>query len=1048
MRRSHPSLPRSRAHSFARAVFAGLALAAVPAIAHAQRANITGRVTAASTGENLADVRVTVVGTSVSAATAADGRFTLRNVPSGAREVRVLRVGFQEQKKSVAVPADGGVALDFVMAQAIVQLQEIVTTATGQQRRVEIGNAVTTLGDIGEKVEQAPVTNLADLMVAKAPGVTVLPGAMTGATAVVKIRGLNSLSLNNDPIYVIDGVRMNTGSVSQGFTGTRTSYLNDLSPNEIEDIEIVKGPSAATLYGTDAANGVIVITTKKGKAGTAKWTWFGETGTVDDRNDYSGTYAMWGHDPATNKLKRCVNETIGLGQCTLDSTTSVNIMRDPATTPLGLGRTGEVGANVSGGSDAVRFFVSGDVRNETGPLRMPGFAMTTLDSMGTAIRDDWMHPEAFQNESFRANLNASVSPTFDLSVNAGWTNRNQRLPQVDNNIYSVYYSAYNNPGFNYKSTVSGLSYNPIGSLGENRNGYGVYSPAQIFQYVPHEGVQRFIGSGDAQWRPFTWMVNSGTVGLDHASRNDTRLCHFGECPNSGTLRQGLVRDNQAGDRNFSAKIVSTSSYSARSWAQLKTTVGADYNNLESEFVNASGDQLPPGAQTVGQAAIQGASSQFQTVDKTLGLYAQEEAAIRDRMFLTVAARTDQNSAFGTNFQRIVYPKASVSWILSDESFFPRYDFLNQFRLRLAYGASGVQPGATTALQTFGAETNNLSITTPGGASGTDTPGLIANRLGNPDLKPEKSAEFEGGFETRIFDRVNLDFTYYNKKTHDALIAQPIAASSGASSLTITRNLGSVQNTGLEATVNATLIDRRSFAWDLVVGASHNTNKIVSLGLDPNGDPNPTIGTGSTRDSLGLPVLGFFARPYTFADKDGNGFITPDEVTVASGFEYMGYSQPRDIVTIQNGIDLFGRKLHLQALVDYKGGFVLYNNTISFYCQQFLTCYDETHTNVSLDKQARIVALRYKNPSTNQGFLENGQFWKLREVSATISLPQRLAGAMRARDVSLLLAGRNLHTWTAYTGIDPESNYGTGDVQTDFSTTAPRTYFIARLNLHY
>jgi hypothetical protein len=234
----------------------------------------------------------------------------------------------------------------------------------------------------------------------------------------------------------------------------------------------------------------------------------------------------------------------------------------------------------------------------------------------------------------------------------------------------------------------------------------------------------------------------------------------------------------------------------------------------------------------------------------------------------------------------------------------------------------------------------------------------------------------------------------------------------------------------------------------LIGASHNNNKILSLGVDENGDPNPTIFTGLTRDSLGLPVLGMFARPYKFDDADNNGFITPDEVTVANAFEYVGYSQPRDIVSIQNGFDFFGGHLHLQALLDYKGGFNLYNNTVAFYCQQFLTCYDETHTDVPLDKQARIVALRYKNPSSNAGFIENGQFWKLREVAATVSLPQRAAAAIRARDASLVIAGRNLHTWTAYTGIDPESNYGTGDVQTDFSTTAPRTYLSVRLNLHY
>jgi TonB-linked SusC/RagA family outer membrane protein len=1030
-------------------LLAAAVLLTTPAAAFAQRGTITGRVTAAGSTEPLADARVLLVNTSITASTGADGQYTLRGVPSGNQQVRVLRVGYHEQKKPVVVPPAGSATLDFAMEQAVVQLAEIVTTATGDQRRVEIGNAVTTLGNVAQKVEQAPVTNLADLMVAKAPGVTVLPGAMTGSTPVVHIRGTNSLSLSNDPIYVVDGVRMNTDNHTAGFTGTHFSYLNDLDPNQIEDIEIVKGPSAATLYGTDAANGVIVITTKKGHAGATRWTWYGEQGAVSDRNNYAGTYAMWGHDPATNKLKRCVVATIGQNQCVLDSTTSVNILRDAATTPYHLGGRNEVGGNASGGSQAIRFFVSGDVQNEVGPTHMPQFAMNDLDTSGAGVRGEWRNPEAFQSENFRTNLSAALSPKFDLNANAGWANVNQRLPQVDNNIYSFFYSAYNNPGFNYKSTVPGLSYNPIGSLGENRNGYGVYSPAQIFQRISEEGTQRFIGSADAQWRPFTWMQNQGSVGIDLADRNDFRLCRFGECPNSGTQRLGTVRDQQSNDRNFSAKVISTASWAPKNWAELKTTIGADYNNLESDNVVASGQQLPPGAQVVDAAAIRDASSQLQTVNKTLGLYAQEELAIRDRMWITLAGRTDQNSAFGTNFQRVVYPKASLSWMVSDEDFFPKYDFLNQFRVRLAYGASGVQPQPTQALRTFGSATANISVDNPGSAAGQDTPGLLADRLGNPNLKPERSGELEAGFETRLFNnRANLDFTYYNKKTRDALIDQPIAASSGASRLTITRNLGSVQNTGVEVTLTTTLLDSRNFGWDMTLGGSHNTNKILSMGLDPSGKPNPTIGTGTFRDSLGLPVNGVFARPFTYADKDGNGIITPDEVTVSPDFVYAGYGSPRDIVTIQNGFDLFRRKLHLQALVDYKGGFILNNSTVSFYCQQFLTCYDETHLNAPLDKQARVVALRYEKPNTGWGYLENGQFWKLREVSATLTLPDRAAHTIRARDASLSFQARNLHTWTAYTGTDPESNYSTGDVQTDFSTSAPRTYFILRLNLHY
>src|SRR5439155_7014716 len=164
----------------------------------------------------------------------------------------------------------------------------------------------------------------------------------------------------------------------------------------------------------------------------------------------------------------------------------------------------------------------------------------------------------------------------------------------------------------------------------------------------------------------------------------------------------------------------------------------------------------------------------QTSTKTLGVYVQEQAGIRDRMFLTAAVRTDQNRAFGTNFQRVFYPKASLSWILSEEQFFPKVSWVNQFRLRSAYGASGVQPGATSSLKTFSTVTSTLN--------GVDTPGLRANALGDPDLRPETATEIEAGFETRLLgNRLNVDFTYYSKKTKDALINLQIAPSAATSS---------------------------------------------------------------------------------------------------------------------------------------------------------------------------------------------------------------------------------------------------------------------------
>jgi hypothetical protein len=677
---------------------------------------------------------------------------------------------------------------------------------------------------------------------------------------------------------------------------------------------------------------------------------------------------------------------------------------------------------------------------------MPKFAQATLtDSMGVPMRDEWLHPEAFQSYSVRANLSASFTPKLDMALNAGFSNTNQRLPSLDNSIYdAILFSALANPGFNH----DGLGYSETGTLGEYLNGYGSFSPAQAFQIVAENGTQRFIGSANAAWHPFSWMTNTGTAGLDLADLAFNRLCRYNECINSGTLRQGTVQHNQTNFRNFSAKLVSNSNWQARSDLIVTTTVGADYTNQETDGVNASGNQLPPGAQTIGSAAIQSASDVQQTADKTLGLYLQEQAAFHDRLFVTLAARTDQNSAFGTNFSRIVYPKASVSWILSEERFFPQFSWLNQFRLRSAYGASGVSPGGTVALRTYNASTVNTSQTR-GAVDGVDTPGLVASALGNSELKPERSAEFEVGFEADVVkSRAHVSFTYYNKKTHDALISQQIASSSGASALSVLKNLASVANSGLELEVNSSLIDRHAFGWDVVLAASHNSNKVLSLGNDPSGNPNATIGTGSSRDSVGLPVNAVFSRPYTYNDDNGDGIITPAEVVVDPNYAYLGYSAPRDIFSVTNGFDLLNRKLRITVLTDYKGGFVLLNSLYSFHSTNAMWYANQVQSTPLWDQARTVAESNAKNPRTDFGFRENGQYWKLREVSAALTLPDVVAHTIRARDAQLVFSARNLKTWTAFTGFDPEANYSTGDTQTTFGTLAPPTYFIVRANLHY
>ena len=1022
----------------------------------AQNATVTGRVTDQASGQPIQEVRVIVIGTSLFTTSGQDGKYTLRNVSPGTPEIRVLRVGYSEQKKAIRTAPGETVTLDFTMTQTIVRLEDVVTTATGEQRRTELGNSVSTL-DASKIVLNSPIHQMGDLLVAKAPGVQVLPGNMTGGGSRVRVRGTASLSLSNDPIYIIDGIRMTSDNGSAGANnslsvgGTAPSRVNDINPEEIENIEIVKGPSAATLYGTAAANGVIVITTKKGRAGAPKWNFSTEQGRVQDKNKYPGMYALLGKTPGTTAQRKCLLKELSVSAsatgatCILDSATSVNVFTDPDVSPIKDGWRNEYAAQLSGGTEAVRYFSSAAFENETGPLALPPASIRQLQAAKIPIRGEWNRPEALQKTSVRLNVNSAVSPTLDLSLQSGFIKLDQRLPQVDNNVNSFWYNGETGPGYR----TAGPGYTAVGTLGQPLLGYASFTPAEIFQETTTQGVQRFIGSVNANWRPLSWLANRGNIGLDLTDRTDYQLCRVAECADFGTNRLGFVTDGRANTRNFSADVSSTASWTARNWIGLKTTAGAQYGNYALDRMNSTGSILPPGAQTPSQGTTPAIVNAV-VLSKTLGLFVEEQAAIRDRLFLTGAVRTDQNSAFGTNFQRVYYPKASLSYVISDESFFPHLDWLNQLRLRSSWGSSGVQPGQTDALRTLTTVLTSIA--------GADISGERSNLLGNVDLRPEKSTELESGFDSRWFgNRVTFEVTYYNKTSKDALIDRVLAPSSGAAVNTIKANLGEVQNTGWETLINAQVVDRRSFAWDVTFNGAHNSNKLKSLGIDPGtGKAIPPIINTTTRQIEGYPINGYWQRPSKWADTNGDNIITPNEVTVQStggplndGFEFIGYSQPRDEVSIVNGFDLLSRKLRISALVDYKGGANLQNNEEGFLCQQSTSCPETSTLTPELWRQARAIAARDKSPTTQWDYFEKLQFWRFRELTATLTMPDKWASKiLRAQGGSLTFGARNLHVWTKWTAVDPEQNYNQGDTQATLLTAGPPKYYTVRLNLRY
>lgn len=1040
----------------------------------AQGGTITGKVTAQVGGTPLGDTRVLVLTTTVAATTSEDGSFTLRNVPAGTVQIQALRVGYRSEKQSVTVTANGSSTVNFALATAVAQLDEVVTTATGQQRRAEIGNAVSTLPNVDVLVSQGQNSTISTLMEGKSSGVQVLPPNMTGGAPIIRIRGLSSISLSNAPIWIVDGVRFDSG-VNSLNAQSSFSMINSLSTEEIEDIEIVKGPSAATLYGTAAANGVVLVTTKKGRAGNrAKWGLTAERGLVQDPTDYITMYANFGHAPGSTTPIRCkiasmVTDKVPSGNCISDSLTTYNLMEDKDVTFVHTGKRSLYGVNVSGGSEQVRYFMSSEVDDEQGPIQMPGFEVNRFNTAGVSVRPEWLHPEAATKLNFRGNLSAAISPTLDVSFNSGFARNENRLPPSGSSFEALYYTGMQNYG--YKGCPGGkppcgLDKQIASVNGSPLNEYFQYAPGDVMQRYRPQVVQRTTLSFNSNWRPFTWMVNDGTVGLDLADRDNSDLCRLNECAPTGTIRLGAVSDLKVNRRTISAKASSTGSYSAKSWLNFKTTVGGDYTHIETDSVSASGTVLPPGGSLVGQASIRSGNQGYPVADKTLGIYAQEVGAIRDRLFLTVALRSDQNSAFGTKFQSIYYPKASVSWMASDESFFPKWDWLNTLHLRGAYGASGVQPGRTDGLGILAA--GNQSIANRATGAATDTPGLAQQQIANPDLKPEKSEEWEGGFEAQMLSsKVRLEYTTYLKTTHDALIQVNIAPSSGAAQLNPLQNIGSTRNTGHELQINAQLIDRRSLGWDITLTGSHESNKVLDLGIDPTTGLGRILNPGGTQRQLaGYPINSLWYRTYSYNDANGDGILQSgvkvngvdySEVVVDTNFHYMGYAFPRDIFSIQNGVDLLNHTVHLSALFDYRGGFSLQDGGNNFQCGTGpFACRETEDPSAPLQWQARNIAkvngttigsTRY---TTSVGYLENGQFWKFRELSAAYTIPNRLLHYLRAQSgSSIVVAARNLHTWTKYTGLDPEEfDSGNSDTQSNFQSAPPPRYITFRLNLKF
>lgn len=988
---------------------------------------VTGQVTNAETGQPLSEAQMVVVGTNIGTLTNESGRFLITRVPAGQREIRAVILGFAQQVQTVTVTAGETTVIDFVLNPTAIPLEALVVSSpTGREQRArELGTNVAQV-DVAS-LNPTPITSVADVLGGRSGGIVMQDvNGTTGTSQRIRIRGANSISLNNDPLVFLDGVQINNEYGGFGVGGQEPTRLNDINPNDIESIEVVKGPAASALYGTAAANGVILITTKRGRPGAPQWAAWAETGTIEDVTPYPLNWETYSIEDSSQPLftssgvlntsayPLCSNRSAAAGSCTQDGTLKFNTLKNGQTTPFQTGWRNRYGASVRGGTEQVRYFVSGQFDDEEGVISY----------------------NKQEKINLRANMDAAVSETFDLSVSFGYTKADLGLNNNDNSIFSPIINGLLGRAYYVPPTEGEF---PAGVPNDDNYGFG-FNQYELQNLVINNDVDRMTLSGNATWRPLAWLTLSGNGGLDLTDTHDFSTLQPGKLPIAESYAKGRRNSQRSNRYLYSFNMSGVATFQLMNDLVSTTTLGLQYDENKNQNTYCYGSSLVPGTASCGTtAALFSVDEDFFDI-KTVGGYLQQELAWRDNMFLALGLRGDDNSAFGADFGFVYYPSASFSWVIAEEDWFPQLDFLSGLRLRTAYGTSGLRPGMRDAVTLY-------SPTTVATAAG-DEPGVRLSTTGNTQLKPERSTEYELGLDVGFLgDRIAAEFTYYNKKSEDALISRRLAPSLGLTT-SVYDNLGSIRNKGTELLLTAELLRMQDVG--LNVGFTNTTlaNEVLKLG---EGVEDIIFNRGLQRHTEGESAGSFYQKKVTWNDADGNGLLTNDEVTVGAEDEYIGVSLPKWQRTVFADLTLFNW-ITVGTLFEGRGGHYTGNDTEAFRCGYRSTrgCAAVGNPDAPLWEQARYIADRYLGSA--YGYVEKADFWKWRELSVSFSMPTFLTQhVQQLNGLRITMAGRNLTTWTDYTGLDPETVEGGGNSnfnQSEFNTQPPVRYFMLRLDYSF
>ncbi|GAB4015491.1 TonB-dependent receptor [Spirosoma migulaei] len=1025
--------------------------------AQGTRSPIKGRVTDAN-GAGIPGVTVQIQGTTIGTVTDVDGNYQFTPSSDGAVILRFSAVGYQPTNQTVT--AGSSAALNVALKEDIANLDEVVVTgSTITTTRRELGNAISTIK--AADLQQTGSGGLLNALQGKVPGaqITQNSGDPSGSIS-IRLRGVKSLSGSSDPLYVIDGVIVSNQSanVSQlavadqiGSAAPGTNRLADINPNDIASINVINGAAAAAQYGSRAANGVVLITTKRGSTGAPKVT-------------FSTSFNV-------NELRKSVpvnlyNKTFGNTQQRLfpiqtfpsDASQQAAIALNPATTFVDIYRDGtpnnkllsnvvdnvprynyfdqifrtgygtDNSISVSGGRDNTQYYVSfGYLKNE-GIIKGTDFTRYNLRARVDQRLTNWAklsaglsYVNSFANE--KANGNVFYSPMNSVTIL--------------NNIYDITkrdasgnLQAVEGPRVNPLSTIEDMKF----TQSVNRTISDVQlnlTPLKGLSVDYILGVDTYGQVGQNYIRPYPYVAQASLganlyPGGFSATGNNTVF----------QLNSDL---NVSYERQFADKF------------KLNVVAGYNYQFFRSDYSTAQGQNLAPFIETV-----RGASSTTVLADFSLdrynlsGYFAQATLGYRNLAFLTGAIRRDQSSKFSPSVTNQFYPKVSGSFVVSDLGFWKGASFndaFNSLKLRMSYGEAGNLSGVGSYSRFY--------QFSPVAYLGKNTL-LPGAQLANPLVRPERMAELEAGADLSFLkNRIGLGVTVYNQQIKDLVVNRVLAPSSGGSS--IVNNVGTMENKGLEIVLDVVPVKTKDFTWDFTAIFNQNRNKVLTLGSpaiaisSPAGAPyllqgqpaSVFYGTGYARDDNGNLITTSSGFPQSERAKTQVvGSTAFEKARTTDGQPDTKYPTANIVIANPNPkwtgsftTNLAYKSLTLHVLLDLVQGVDVFNADRRTRQGVGMGDYVEKELRGELPR-GYIFAIY----NTEEWRVESGSYTKLREVSLSYALP-KLIKSVSAINVSLI--GRNLYSWDTYTGFDPETNAGgTNDLLRglDFGNVPiPRTY---------